>query len=404
MNTELLEALDMLEREMRISRNVLFDAIKNSLLIACKNQFGRNDNIDVEIDEDTADYHVIAHKEVVENAADVSDKMMQISLADAKAVAPGAQVGDVVNVELPSRDFGRIAAMSAKNVMLQKIREEERNVTYRKYYEKEKHVVTGVIQRVMGKNVIMNLDDRTDATLPEKEQVKTERYRSGQRMKVYVLDVKSTNKGPRITVSRTHPELIRCLFENEVSEIADGTVEIRSIAREAGSRTKIAVLSNNENVDPIGACVGTNGARVSAVVDELGGEKIDIVNWSDNPAQFVTNALSPATVLDVFLDPDEKTAKVIVPEDQLSLAIGKEGQNARLAAKLTGYKIDIKDEVQARDAVGFREEDYYDEEYIDEEFGEGYEDGPTYYDENGQYIGPVEEPADGGQGDDADGQ
>ncbi len=370
MNSELLEALDTLEKEKGISKEVLFEAIENSLLTACKNHFGKADNVKVEVNRETGDFLVYAEKEVVETEDDVMDPMLEISLAAAKKVSSKAKVGDVLNVEIYSKDFGRIATMSAKNVILQKIREEERNVIYNQYFEKEKQVVTGVVQRYIGKNVSVNLG-KADAMLAESEMVKGETFRPTQRIKVYVLDVKSTPKGPRINVSRTHPELVRKLFENEVSEIRDGVVEICSIAREAGSRTKIAVWSNNENVDPVGACVGMNGSRVNAIVDELGGEKIDIVNWDENPGNLVQNALSPATVIAVFADPEEKTAKVVVPDDQLSLAIGKEGQNARLAAKLTGYKIDIKSETQAKDTPGFRYEDYlYDEDEEDEEYYE----------------------------------
>ncbi len=372
MNSELLEALDTLEKEKGISKEVLFEAIENSLLTACKNHFGKADNVKVEVNRETGDFLVYAEKEVVETEDDVMDPMLEIALPAAKKVSSKVKVGDVINVEIYSKDFGRIATMSAKNVILQKIREEERNVIYNQYFEKEKQVVTGVVQRYIGKNVSVNLG-KADAMLAESEMVKGETFRPTQRIKVYVLDVKSTPKGPRINVSRTHPELVRKLFENEVSEIRDGVVEICSIAREAGSRTKIAVWSNNENVDPVGACVGMNGSRVNAIVDELGGEKIDIVNWDENPGNLVQNALSPATVIAVFADPEEKTAKVVVPDDQLSLAIGKEGQNARLAAKLTGYKIDIKSETQAKDTPGFRYEDYvYDEDEEDEEY---YEEG-----------------------------
>ncbi len=373
MNTELMEALNLLEREKGISRDVLLDAIENSLMQACEKNFGSNENVRVEIDRETCDYLVYAQKEVVESAADVENKALQISLADAKKVSRSAKVGDVINVEIKSKEFGRIAAQNAKQVIVQKIREEERNVIFNQYFEKEKNVVTGVVQRYVGKNVSINLG-KADAILAESEMAEGEKYRVGQRIKVYVLDVKSLTKGPRINVSRTHPELVKRLFEEEVTEIADGTVEIKSIAREAGSRTKIAVWSNDENVDPVGACVGMNGARVNAIVDELGGEKIDIVNWDEDPGRLVQNALSPATVIAVFADPDEKSAKVVVPNDQLSLAIGKEGQNARLAAKLTNYKIDIKSEEQAENAPGFRYEDYiYDDEEYDEEYDENYE-------------------------------
>ncbi|MCM1065295.1 MAG: transcription termination factor NusA [Eubacterium sp.] len=381
MNKELMEALDNLEKEKEISKETLFEAIENSLLTACKNHFGKADNVKVEIDRETGDYLVYAEKEVVETAEDVTDKCLQISLEDAREISQKASVGDILNVEIQSKDFGRIATQNAKNVILQKIREEERSVIYNQYYEKEKDVVTGVVQRYMGKNISINLG-KADAVLSESEMVKGEVFRPTERIKVYILEVKSTPKGPRINVSRTHPELVKRLFESEVTEIKDGTVEIRSIAREAGSRTKIAVWSNNPNVDAVGACVGMNGARVNAIVEELRGEKIDIVNWDENPGQLIQNALSPAKIVAVFADPDEKTAKVVVPDYQLSLAIGKEGQNARLAARLTGYKIDIKSETQAKDAPGFRYEDYldYEEEY-DENEQESYESeyGPEGY-------------------------
>ncbi len=372
MNKELMEALDMLEKEKEISKDTLFEAIENSLLTACKNHFGKADNIRVEIDRETCDFMVYAEKEVVETAEDVEDSCLQISLEDARELSGKVKVGDILNVEIKSREFGRIATQNAKNVILQKIREEERSVIYNQYYEKEKDVVTGVVQRYVGKNISINLG-KADAMLNESEMVKGEVFRPTERIKVYILEVKNTPKGPRINVSRTHPELVKRLFESEVTEIKDGTVEIKSIAREAGSRTKIAVWSNNPNVDAVGACVGMNGARVNAIVEELRGEKIDIVNWDENPGQLIQNALSPAKIVAVFADPDEKTAKVVVPDYQLSLAIGKEGQNARLAARLTGYKIDIKSETQAKDAPGFRYEDYLDyddEEYDEEEYEE----------------------------------
>ncbi len=249
---------------------------------------------------------------------------------------------------MDSKKFGRIATQNAKNVILQKIREEERSALYRHYYPLEKDVTTGIVQRYLGRNVSINLG-RVDAILNENEQVKGETFRPTERVKVYVLEVKDTPKGPRISVSRTHPDLVKRLFEAEVAEVKDGTVEIKAIAREAGSRTKIAVKSNDPNVDPVGACVGLNGARVNAVVSELKGEKIDIINWDDNPAYLIENALSPAKVICVVADEEEREAQVIVPDYQLSLAIGKEGQNARLAARLTGFKIDIKSETQARE-------------------------------------------------------
>lgn len=383
-----MEALDILEKEKEISKETLFEAIENSLVTACKNHFGKADNIKVEINRETCDFLCYAEKEVVKQAEDVEDDCLQIALADAKEISTKAKVGDILHVEIKSKEFGRIATMNAKNVILQKIREEERSVIYNQYYEKEKDVVTGVVQRYIGRNISVNLG-KADAMLSESEQVKGELFKPTERIKVYILEVKNTPKGPRINVSRTHPELVKRLFESEVTEIKDGTVEIKSIAREAGSRTKIAVWSNNPNVDAVGACVGLNGARVNAIVEELRGEKIDIVNWDENPGNLIQNALSPAKIVAVFADPDEKTAKVVVPDYQLSLAIGKEGQNARLAARLTGYKIDIKSETQAKDAPGFRYEDYVDE--YDEYDGE-YEE--EYVDEEYAYDEPFEEDAD----------
>ena len=344
MNKELMEALDILEKEKEISKETLFEAIENSLLTACKNHFGKADNVKVVIDRDTCDFLCYAEKEVVD---EVEDDVLQISLPDAQKIKADAAVGDVINVEIKSKEFGRIATQNAKNVILQKIREEERSVIYNQYFEKEKDVVTGIVQRYIGKNISINLG-KADGILNESEQVKGEVFKPTERIKVYILEVKNTPKGPRILVSRTHPELVKRLFESEVTEIKDGTVEIMSIAREAGSRTKMAVRSNDPNVDAVGACVGLNGARVNSIVEELRGEKIDIINWDENPGNLIQNALSPAKIVAVFADPDEKTAKVVVPDYQLSLAIGKEGQNARLAARLTGYKIDIKSETQMR--------------------------------------------------------
>ncbi len=390
MNKELMEALDILEKEKEISKETLFEAIENSLLTACKNHFGKADNIKVEIDRETCDFLVYAEKEVVAAREEVEDACTQIALEDAQALSAKAQVGDILNTEIKSKEFGRIATQNAKNVILQKIREEERSVIYNQYYEKEKDVVTGVVQRYIGRNISINLG-KADAMLSESEQVRNEIFRPTERIKVYILEVKNTPKGPRINVSRTHPELVKRLFEAEVVEIKDGTVEIKSIAREAGSRTKIAVWSNNPNVDAVGACVGMNGARVNAIVEELRGEKIDIVNWDDNPGNLIQNALSPAKIVAVFADPDEKTAKVVVPDYQLSLAIGKEGQNARLAARLTGYKIDIKSETQAKDSPGFRYEDYMGD-YEDNEFAEDGEDyGEDFYEDGAYEDEPYED-------------
>lgn len=377
MNNELLEALTILEQEKNISKETLLEAIENSLLTACKNHFGKADNIKVNIDPETCEFHVLAEKTVVEK---VEDDVTEISLANARMIDSEYNLGDVVNVEVKSKEFGRIATQNAKNVILQKIREEERKAIYSEYYSMEKDVVTGIVQRYVGKNISINLG-KADAILTENEQVKGEVFKPTERIKVYILEVKSTPKGPKIMVSRTHPELVKRLFESEVTEVKDGIVEIKSIAREAGSRTKIAVYSNDPDVDPVGACVGMNGARVNAIVSELRGEKIDIINWNENPAMLIENALSPAKVISVIADGEEKSAKVVVPDYQLSLAIGKEGQNARLAARLTGFKIDIKSETQAREAGDFID---YENDYEDEY----YEDGEEYYDENGEYIEP----------------
>ena len=346
MNTELLEALTILEKEKNISKEVLMDAIEQSLIQACKNHFGKADNVHVTIDHETCEFSVYADKTVVEV---VEDPVMEISLSNAKMMDSKYELGDIVQVPIQSKQFGRIATQNAKNVILQKIREEERKVLYDEYFQKEKDVVTGVVQRYMGRNVSVNLG-KVDAILSENEQVKGEEYKPTERIKVYVLEVKDSPKGPKIMVSRTHPELVKRLFEAEVTEVKDGIVEIKSIAREAGSRTKIAVWSNDPDVDAVGACVGMNGARVNTIVEELRGEKIDIISWDENPALLIENALSPAKVITVLADPDEKTALVIVPDYQLSLAIGKEGQNARLAARLTGFKIDIKSETQVRES------------------------------------------------------
>ena len=385
MSREMMDALDMLEKEKNISKESLFEAIENSLVTACRNHFGKADNVRVEIDPETCDFHLFADKTVIPDGEKIEDDMLEIPLSDARLIDADAEVDGVVPVELDSKDFTRIATQNAKNVILQKIREEERGAVYREYHDKEHNVVTGVVQRFMGRNISVNLG-RTDAVLSEKEQIRSERYRLRDRIKVYILEVRDGNKGPRIMVSRTHPDLVRHLFEQEVTEIKDGVVEICAIAREPGSRTKIAVYSNNPNVDPVGACVGVNGSRVGMIVDELNGEKIDVICWDDNPGNLIQNALSPAKIVAVFADPDEKTAKVVVPDYQLSLAIGKEGQNARLAARLTGYKIDIKSETQAKDAPGFRYEDYL-EDFMDGEMldEEGYieyiedEDGEAAY-------------------------
>ncbi len=385
MNKELIEALDLLEKEKNISKATLIEAIENSLLTACKNHFGKADNVKVTVNPDTGDFSVTGEKVVVET---VEDPVLQISLAEARMKDPRKDIGDIVTFPIESKSFGRIATQNAKNVILQKIREEERTMQFNEWYRKEKDIVTGIVQRNFGRNISINLG-RVDAVLSEAEQVKGENFRPTERIKVYVLEVKDTPKGPRISVSRTHPDLVKRLFEEEVAEVKDGTVEIRSIAREAGSRTKIAVSSNDANVDPVGSCVGMNGSRVNAIVNELHGEKIDIVTWDENPALFIENALSPAKVICVAADEEGREAQVIVPDYQLSLAIGKEGQNARLAAKLTGYKIDIKSETQAREMGLFEQMGIDDQE-------EGvYEDFPADFEFSASEDGYDPENSDG---------
>lgn len=342
-NPELIEALNAIEKEKDISKEILLEAIENSLLAACKNQFGKSDNIRVNLDRETGEFHVFQDKEVVE---EVEDASLQMSLTEAEVKYPGSKVGDTINIEVTPKNFGRIAAQKAKQVVVQKIREEERKVLYDQYYTKERDIVTGMVQRYSNGNYNINLG-KIDAILTPQEQVDTEHFAPHERIKLYVTEVKDTTRGPRIIISRTHPELVKRLFEAEVAEIQSGVVEIKNVSREAGSRSKIAVYSNNPDVDAVGSCVGINGVRVNAVVEELRGEKIDIVEWDENPAVFIEHALSPSKVVSVEVDPEEKSAQVIVPDYQLSLAIGKEGQNARLAARLTGYKIDIKSETQS---------------------------------------------------------
>jgi N utilization substance protein A len=341
MNTELKEAIEALEKEKNIMRETLFEAIENALLTACKSNYGRVDNIKAWVDRDTFEYYCTAEKEVVETKDDVEDKLTQIALEDAVKINPAVRPGDKVEVKINSQSFGRIATQIAKNVILQKIREEERSAIYDYYIKMQKNIVTGIVQRINGGNISVNLG-RAEGLLNEKETVPGEHLKPTDRIKVYIIDVRTTNRGPRILVSRTHPELVKKLFEQEVAEIQDKVVEIKSIAREAGSRTKIAVFSTDESVDPVGACIGAKGQRIAHVCDELKGEKVDIIRYSEDPETYIAQALAPADIISVAADVDSRTCSVVVSDDQLSLAIGKEGQNARLAAKLTGYKIDIK--------------------------------------------------------------
>ncbi|KAF1084566.1 hypothetical protein SPSYN_02344 [Sporotomaculum syntrophicum] len=342
MNTEFLEALKDLEREKGISANVLLEAIEAALLSAYKRNFGSLQNAKVLIDRETGDCKVYSQRIVVE---DVQDSRLEILLSEARAIDPLYNLNDVVETEVTPRNFGRIAAQTAKQVVVQRIREAERNIIYEQFANREGDIISGVVQRIEQKNAFIELG-KTEAILTPAEQIPGETYAPGDRVKAYIVEVKKTTKGPQIFVSRTHPGLLKRLLELEVPELQDGVVELKSIAREAGYRSKIAVFSRDENVDPVGACVGPKGMRVQTIVNELHGEKLDIIKWDSEPSKFVASSLSPAKVVAVEIWEDEKVARVIVPDYQLSLAIGKEGQNARLAAKLTGWKIDIKSESQ----------------------------------------------------------
>ncbi len=347
MSAELILALEQLEKEKGIKKDIIIEAIEAALISAYKKNFGSAMNVKVNIDRTTGDVKVFGLRKV----AEVPDMdQMDISVDEAVKLNPTLAVGDIAEMEVTPKTFGRIAAQTAKQVVVQKLREAERGIIYDEFYNKESDIVTGIIQRIEKRNVIVDLG-KTEAVLAPTEQTPGEEYRFNERLKSYIVEVKKTTKGPQIMISRTHPGLVKRLFELEVPEIHDGTVEIKSISREPGSRTKIAVYSKDENVDPVGACVGQKGTRVQAIVDELRGEKIDIIKWSNDPREYISSSLSPAKVVRVDVNEDEKAAKVIVPDYQLSLAIGKEGQNARLAAKLTGWKIDIKSESQLRQSI-----------------------------------------------------
>lgn len=342
-----LEALKELGREKGIAPEILFDAIEAALISAYKRNFGSAQNVRVALNRDTGSYHVYAIKTVVE---EVENDVTEISLAQARSISPEYELDDIIEIEVTPANFGRIAAQTAKQVVVQRIREAERGIIYEEFMSRESDIITGLVQRVENRNVFIDLG-KTEAVLTPAEQIPTETYNHGDRIKAYIVEVKKTNKGPQVVVSRTHPGLLKRLFELEVPEIQDGTVEIKSVARESGMRSKIAVYSKDENVDPVGSCVGQKGMRVQAIVDELGSEKIDIVKWNEDSAKYIANALSPAKVVSVAVNEEEKVSRVVVPDYQLSLAIGKEGQNARLAAKLTGWKIDIKSESQAAGEV-----------------------------------------------------
>ena len=342
MNKEFIEAICALEKEKDISKDILIEAIESALVSAYKKNYGTSQNVRVNIDRELGDIDVFMRKDVVE---EVEDDMIEISLEEALEIDPRYEVGDVVEYQVTPRDFGRIAAQTAKQVVVQRIREAERGMIFDDYITRQGKIITGTVQRISNETIFVNMG-KAEGILAATERVPGETYRINERIKVFIMDVKKTTKGPQVFLSRSHPGLVKRLFELEVPEIEDGVVEIKSIAREAGSRTKIAVYTEDENVDPVGACVGTRGSRVQNIVDELYGEKIDIITWSEDPEVLISNVLSPAKVEKVIIEDEEKTATVIVPDYQLSLAIGKEGQNVRLAAKLSGWKIDIKSHTQ----------------------------------------------------------
>ena len=357
MNKEFIQAIEDLEKERHISKDILIEAIESALVSAYKKNYGTSQNVRVDIDQETGDINVYMRMDVVE---EIEDELTQLSLEEAREIDPRYEVGDIVEYQVTPRDFGRIAAQTAKQVVVQRIREAERGMIFDDFITRQGEIVTGTVQRISNETLFVNIG-RTEGILSANEQVPGERYQVNDRLKVYIMDVKKTNKGPQVFLSRSHPGLVKRLFELEVPEIEDGTVEIRGIAREAGSRTKMAVYTEFENVDPVGSCVGTRGARVQAIVDELHGEKIDIIPWSEDPEQLISNVLSPAKVEKVIIDEaEEKIATVVVPDYQLSLAIGKEGQNVRLAARVSGWKIDIKSHTQY-----FGSEDFVD---VDDDF------------------------------------
>ena len=345
MSQELIQAVMVLTKTKGFAPEVIFESLEAALLQAYRKEPSSNPDAYVELNRETGEYKVMAKKEVVEA---VETPETQISLEDARQQSPRFEIGDVVEMNVTPANFGRSAAHTAKQMLIQRLKEAERSVVFEEYFSREGDIITGIIERVEGKNVYINLG-KTEAILPPTEQIATETYREGDRIKCYIVEVKKTTKGPQIMISRTHPGLLKRLFELEVPEIFEGVVELKSVAREPGMRSKIAVYSRDENIDPVGACVGPRGQRVQHIVDELHDEKIDIVKWNEDPAIYIANSLSPAKVVSVDVNEEEKASRVVVPDYQLSLAIGKAGQNARLAAKLTNWKIDIKSETQAQE-------------------------------------------------------
>ena len=364
MSSELFDAINYLEKEKGIDKDILLEALEAALISAYKKNFKSSGNVSVKFDEEEGSMQIHAQKTVVE---EVEDEQEEISLEEANELHLGYEIGDIVEVEVTPKDFGRIAAQAAKQVVTQRVREAERGVIFSEYVDREEDVMTGIIQRVDANFVHVDLG-KIEAKLAKSEQIETEEYRVHDRIKVFVTKVENTNKGPQIYISRSHPGLLKRLFEMEVPEIYDGTVEVKSISREAGDRSKISVHASDPDVDSVGSCVGPKGQRVQAVVDELRGEKIDIVEWSEDPVVYVSNALSPSKVVEVLVDEENKATTVIVPDFQLSLAIGKRGQNARLAAKLTGWKIDIKSESVAREEGLLQAPVLLDEEEDEDDF------------------------------------
>ena len=370
--SDFMNAIDDLVKEKGITRELLMEAIESALVAAYKKNYGTSQNVRVVFDEDMEGIEVLMRKDVVE---EVEDEFTEISLEEALEIDPRYQVGDVVEYQVTPQNFGRIAAQTAKQVVVQKIREAERGMVFDNYINRQGDLITGVVQRISNETIFVNIGN-TEGILVAGERARGERYRVNDRIKAYIMDVRKSTKGPQIFLSRTHPGFVERLFELEVPEIEDGIVEIKSIAREAGSRTKVAVYTEDEDVDPVGACVGTGGSRVRNIVDELFGEKIDITTWDDDPKILIRNVLSPAKVEDVLIDEEEKAATVIVPDYQLSLAIGKEGQNVRLAARLCGWKIDIKSHSQYfgdEEEEYYDDDEYYDDEYVEEEYEESEE-------------------------------
>lgn len=358
MSQELIQAVSFLTKEKGFAPEVIFESLEAALLQAYRKEPGSNPEAYVELNRDTGDYKIIAKKTVVD---EVEAPEAQISLAEARQKDARFEAGDVVEVEVTPANFGRSAAHTAKQMLIQRLKEAERSIVYEEYFSREGDIITGTIQRVEGRNVYVDLG-KTEAILPAAEQIPNEHYTVGSRVKFYIVEVKKTTKGPQIMISRTHPGLLKRLFELEVPEIYEGVVELKSVAREPGMRSKIAVYSRDENVDPVGACVGPKGQRVQSIVDELQDEKIDIIKWDEDPALFIAQSLSPAKVISVDVNDHKKASRVIVPDYQLSLAIGKAGQNARLAAKLTNWKIDIKSETQALEDPFVDEDDHEDYE------------------------------------------